>query len=204
MKNFKNLFFVLFVTLVALSSCKKYEDGPLISFRSKADRAANEWIVTGYQVNGNNDDANLKSYTAGDTIQLVFIMTRNNDYTFNMQYTKEYASTKPEGHQLLTYPKPDAPKVYADLQNAFKANCLFVKNMKNGGKWAFVRGYKTIRFGTNGNPDMAYDENNTAGFFEADILMLKNKKMKLRFLDPANNNAEHVITFEPRNPEIIK
>ena len=201
MKNLKNLSLILSTAIFALSSCK-YEEGPGISFRAKRDRVANEWSVTGYTVNGQNSDANKNSYRSGDTIENLFILNRDAGYTFNMQYTKEYADSK-SGSKTLSYSRPDAPAVYAMLQNQFKANCVLQRQLKAGGKWTFVNKHKTLRFGIIGNPDVSTDHPDSQGedFFDVDVVMLKNKMMKLKFKDGSD---EHVITFEPRNPERIK
>ena len=44
----------LFATaiIIATSACNKYEDGPAISFRSKARKIANTWKYENYVVNG--------------------------------------------------------------------------------------------------------------------------------------------------------
>lgn len=36
----------------ALAGCKKYEEGPSLSFRSRAARVANTWKVDSYTING--------------------------------------------------------------------------------------------------------------------------------------------------------
>jgi len=41
--SLKTLLFVLTVSLFVFSGCKKYEDGPLISFKSKMKRLEGEW-----------------------------------------------------------------------------------------------------------------------------------------------------------------
>jgi hypothetical protein len=41
--NIKRSIFFLALIILLISSCKKYEDGPSISLRSKKDRVANTW-----------------------------------------------------------------------------------------------------------------------------------------------------------------
>ena len=50
MKNLLKLFLILicFVTF----SCKKYEDGPTVSLRTKKARVVNKWKVDSYYING--------------------------------------------------------------------------------------------------------------------------------------------------------
>jgi hypothetical protein len=49
----KTISFILFgvFLLATIQSCKKYEDGPSISFHSRAERVANTWKVDNYKVN---------------------------------------------------------------------------------------------------------------------------------------------------------
>ncbi|OFY70571.1 MAG: hypothetical protein A2265_11280 [Bacteroidetes bacterium RIFOXYA12_FULL_33_9] len=48
----KLLFFITIILLLATNSCQKYEDGPLISLRSKDKRLYNNWNVTSLKVDG--------------------------------------------------------------------------------------------------------------------------------------------------------
>ena len=57
MKKIFAFIFVLTVgsTVLALvNGCKKYEDGPLVSFRTRTERLSNTWEVDNYTVNGND------------------------------------------------------------------------------------------------------------------------------------------------------
>ena len=47
----------------AIQSCKKYPDGPLISFRSRTERVANTWKVDNYKKNGNDYTSLMSGYT---------------------------------------------------------------------------------------------------------------------------------------------
>lgn len=38
-------FLILLVLIVTSNSCKKYDEGPGLSFRSKKERVANDWII---------------------------------------------------------------------------------------------------------------------------------------------------------------
>jgi hypothetical protein len=59
--------FAAIVLAVAFSACKKYPDGPALSFRSKTDRLCNTWKVESYTINGVDSTT---SYTAAEyTIQ---------------------------------------------------------------------------------------------------------------------------------------
>jgi hypothetical protein len=57
MKKLTAFIFVLTIgstVLALMSSCKKHEDGPLISFRTRTERLSNTWEVDNYTFNGND------------------------------------------------------------------------------------------------------------------------------------------------------
>lgn len=58
----KNLVTVL-VLAVMLAGCKKYEEGPLLSLRSKNARVANTWKVEQYLLNGVDKTNEWAGYT---------------------------------------------------------------------------------------------------------------------------------------------
>jgi len=54
MKNFtKSIVLLIFIStmIFGAQSCKKYEDGPLISLSTRVSRVANNWKVENYKVN---------------------------------------------------------------------------------------------------------------------------------------------------------
>lgn len=55
------LFSLIFIMLFAISGCKKYEDGPLISLRTKEARLTGEWDVEYFSINGYDSTSYLKS-----------------------------------------------------------------------------------------------------------------------------------------------
>ena len=199
MTRLKNLSLVLVSSLAIVFTGCKYDEGPGISFRNKRDRVANEWKITGYQIDGTEDAAAKKSFTAaGDSIEMIFVMTRNYNYAMNMSYVDGYVS--PSGDKLLA-PSAKDTRVYQDILGAFSVNNLLFKKLKQSGKWAFGDKYKTINFGANGNGDLAYTVGNDTSILKSNIIMLKNDNLKLDF---QINGKTHVITFEPKNKEIIK
>ncbi len=52
MKRIANLLFFAFVLVVSISSCRKYEEGPNVSLRTKKARVTNNWKYESAQVNG--------------------------------------------------------------------------------------------------------------------------------------------------------
>jgi hypothetical protein len=183
MKRSINLFVAITIlSAFALSSC--YKEGPKISFRTKANRLANQWSLVDYQVNGSTDETLKKAWKSGDTMELLFVITKGDSYGFNIQYTKGSG-------KIFTANKPEQGSVYASIQNTFRDNVIFSQRLARGGKWTFIDKFKKIRFGVIGNPDVAFDEN--TDILEADLLMLKNDKMKMSF---DQGGQTHTMTFE--------
>ena len=56
---------ILFIGLMAptIQSCKKYPDGPVISFRSRTERVAHTWKVDNYKKNGTDYTSLMTGYT---------------------------------------------------------------------------------------------------------------------------------------------
>ena len=51
MRKFAVIFSLLFCTLFAGNACKKYEDGPYLSFKSREERISNTWKVDKVLIN---------------------------------------------------------------------------------------------------------------------------------------------------------
>lgn len=64
LSDMKKILPVLFILLL-VSSCKKYEDGPILSLRSKKVRLANEWKTESYSENGTDKTNDWNSYYQG-------------------------------------------------------------------------------------------------------------------------------------------
>lgn len=62
---------ILLVTfsLFIFTACKKYEDGPFISLRSKMSRVENTWRVESYTVNGVDSTATLININYTETYE---------------------------------------------------------------------------------------------------------------------------------------
>ena len=66
MKNKIKFLTKIFITVIVFSvlqSCRKYADGPLISFHSRTERLANTWVVNNYSVNDVDYTYLLSGYT---------------------------------------------------------------------------------------------------------------------------------------------
>lgn len=78
MKNLtRTLLFALIcgTTLTITQSCSKYEDGGLISLRSKTDRLSNQWKVENYKVNDTDYTSLVSSY--------VETFSKNGSYSYS-------------------------------------------------------------------------------------------------------------------------
>lgn len=65
MKTKISLFLILLAGLMipTIQGCKKYQDGPLLSLHSRAERVANTWKVDNYKENGNDYTSLVAGYT---------------------------------------------------------------------------------------------------------------------------------------------
>ena len=54
---------LLLLFVAGLQGCKKYADGPTVSFRSRAERLANTWKVDNYKKNGTDYTSLVTNYT---------------------------------------------------------------------------------------------------------------------------------------------
>lgn len=61
MKTVKSLTTLILAGLfgISINSCKKYEEGPALSLKSKKKRLAREWVIDAYHRNGINETSQL-------------------------------------------------------------------------------------------------------------------------------------------------
>lgn len=61
MKTFKSLITFILAGLFSMliNSCKKYDEGPALSLKSKTNRLAREWVIDAYYRNGINETTQL-------------------------------------------------------------------------------------------------------------------------------------------------
>lgn len=65
----RHIIFLITFGLIFLTACKKYDDGPFISFRSKISRLENTWRVESYTVNGVDSTAVLTGINYTETYE---------------------------------------------------------------------------------------------------------------------------------------
>lgn len=73
----KNIFFIILIIGASLSGCKKYEEGPALSLRSKTARVANTWKVESYAINGVGVTSSLTSINYTETYD------KDGSYSYN-------------------------------------------------------------------------------------------------------------------------
>jgi len=189
MKNFKQLFFLASIVTLVFTACK-YEEGVGISLTSKRDRLSNEWTITNYKIQDKSDASNdslKKSFSNGDSLQLVWTIMRTGFYNLNVAYTKSY-SDKNGGVMLPS----NQSNIIAEKKFDYLSNVLY-KRLGSSGKWSFDDRHSKAQFGQ----DLAKDSDDDVLRFE--IIELRNKKVQMSFMD--RNGKENTITLEPKNKE---
>ncbi|NQW41889.1 MAG: hypothetical protein HQ463_00455 [Bacteroidetes bacterium] len=190
MKNFKKLFLFASITATALTACK-YEEGVGISFVAKRDRISNEWTVTSYKIDGTEKDSIKKSFSYGDSLELVWTIMRTGNYNMNLNYTKAY-SDKNGGKMLLANASSNiSEKLYDYHKN------IIYSIVGSGGKWSFEHRHNRIQFSGVKTTDVSGSNVNQG--LSCEILELRNKKVQLQTI--AADGKKHTITLEPRNKE---
>lgn len=186
MKNFKNLLIIAAVFSLVFSACK-YDEGPGISFRLKRQRLSNGWIVTNYKVDGSDNDSLKRSFSHGDSLQMVLAIYQSGSYAWNLQYTESYQATT-TWHKY--YIANQTGLVAMDYN--YSQNSLF-KKMGSYGKWTFDKKHSDVHFGSS---DLSHAEGEDKPLV-TNIVMLKNEMLKLKF--QAKDGKTHLVTFEARN-----
>ena len=80
--HFPKVVFLIFFLSVFCDSCKKYEDGPAFSIRSKKERISNAWKVKYYSENGTDKSDYFNSTYANN----ILVVEKNGSYLFSYKY----------------------------------------------------------------------------------------------------------------------
>lgn len=172
----KNIYYII-VAVVFLISCH-YEEGPVVSLRSKRDRLCNTWHVVNYETNGSVNDQILKLFSIGDSIQMSFTIMRGGRYCTDVQYTQAYKDKM----------SIESSRYSGESNNYTWANSELMQKIQFGGMWSFQNKHKNIELKTY---DLShFDENDSP--LSMSIVKLMQNELKLRFM---LNNVEHTITF---------
>ena len=81
-------FFVVCISVFALTTCKKYEEGPFVSFRSAEERVANDWRIEKYYDDGveqslSDEDKNTKYTFTKDGKLTIIVPSQLGNLTIN-------------------------------------------------------------------------------------------------------------------------
>ena len=200
-----NRLFVFFLLIIFLVSCRKGEEDPLVSFRSRNNRLAGIWKVVGGEVNSNVEIQNFW----GD----------NRTYSFTSEYTENSIKRTYYSSDFSIDPETvnGSTKFEFRKDGDFESEASYI-NASNGlnsfvieeGDWKFLKknsGSKNKQrieieldkreFHANGysNYTLVYEE------IEYDIIQLSNKNLKLQFnrrqlFENEIINAEGILIFE--------
>lgn len=69
------LLFLGVLIIPTIQSCKKYEEGPVLSLRTRAERVANTWKVENYKINSSDFTSLATNYTE--------TFTKKGGYSYN-------------------------------------------------------------------------------------------------------------------------
>lgn len=119
MKSRKTVLVAMGILIISITACKKYPDGPLISFRSKTERVANNWRVGQALDNGSDVTSSYNKYelsltkggSASLTAMYTFLGTKY-EYTTNGTWTFVSSNEK----LSMDFENNDADAVYKILR----------------------------------------------------------------------------------------
>lgn len=66
--------YILLLLVLIIAGCKKYDEGPAFTLKSKKERLANKWRIERYYMNGEDKTAQL------DSMYMSFEFTRDGKY----------------------------------------------------------------------------------------------------------------------------
>lgn len=119
---------VLFSILVLTASSCKYEDGPFISLRSKAERVANVWVIDKAYKDGNDETSNYDQYelnlSKGGDAKLTSNYS-SGGFTFSFTTEGNWVFENKKNDIRLDFDDDDADQVYEILR--LKENELWIK-----------------------------------------------------------------------------
>lgn len=111
--------FLFAIVALVFSSCKKYEDGPAFSLRTKAERLSNTWIINSASEDGVDKTSDFNSFYAG------YSLTINKGNTYSLSY------------RILNV--TDYSESGTWVFNEKKTHVFFNGNSNNGSDWTILR-----------------------------------------------------------------
>lgn len=99
--NFKSILFLSVSIISCFSACKKYEEGPFISLKTKKERVCAEWTISEYTLASKNllntseeqkiicnNNQNLSLFNSSQTVYTYLDFDRNGKYHRSLKSTK--------------------------------------------------------------------------------------------------------------------
>ncbi|WP_070137841.1 hypothetical protein [Crocinitomix algicola] len=101
MKNFKRtvVVFIGLIGMVSLTACKKYEEGPVLTLKTKKERVANTWVIeqafrNGEDVTDDYDEFTLLTTKDGDASLAALYSFGDFSFEYETDGTWEFQSNK--------------------------------------------------------------------------------------------------------------
>ena len=119
MKSFKIAFVATIILLQTMTSCNKYEDGPLVSLRSRNERVANNWRISKALENGNEVTSSFDRYEISFTKENKASLTAHYTFlTLEYDYTTEgtWSFTDNDAKLMVDYDNNLADVTYIILK----------------------------------------------------------------------------------------
>jgi hypothetical protein len=166
----RKILLILFIGLLTLTGCNKYSDGPLLSLRTKKQRAVAEWDVKSFTYN--NEDVLNSSYSSS--------LTCSDGYS--VYFTDEYKIPR----MIWTIEKTGTFNIETTYDNRYLLFdvaydlCYDSYDYDNGteldkGEWQFTSNNEKIEFKFNTSNFWS----NSGDVWEFEIKELREKQMKL-------------------------
>lgn len=124
----KKALFAVFALLLVFSGCKKYEDGPSLSLRTKKARLTNVWIIHSVTENGTDRTSDYRTFYSGYTA------TINKDNTYSLAYRIMNATDYSETGTWVF--SGDKEHVYFTKSNSTNQSDWTILRLKERELWA--------------------------------------------------------------------
>ena len=121
MKNLSKFIFIALIAMFIMPACKKYVDGPAISFRSKKARLVNQWKIDKVIAQG----VDITSDFTTDKPDYVAEFKENGDYSESYQETPD-STTVLSGQWEFTSDKKGVNLIFGAV--SYTSTILKLKN----------------------------------------------------------------------------
>jgi hypothetical protein len=108
MKNLSKILLLALVIALVLPACKKYPEGPTVSFRSKTARLVNQWKVVQELENGHDNTTSFTNYYKNEVVEFKdngdFSNTFTNPGDTTITWTGKWEFSKDKTKVNIIYP----------------------------------------------------------------------------------------------------